>query len=93
MWAWGPGVLDKQHMPTLIPGRHPMTGEKIPGAGHFLIYDNGDTRRHTKVIELDPQTEEIVWEYSQKNWWCGGGLGGADRMPNGNTLICEGGTR
>jgi len=93
VWAWGPGVLDKQHMPTLIPDRHPITGEKMPGAGHFLIYDNGDTRRHTKVIELDPQTEEIVWEYSQKNWWCGGGLGGADRMPNGNTLICEGGTR
>ena len=93
VWAWGPGKLDKQHMPTLIPDRHPITGDPLPGAGHFLIYDNGDTRRATKVVEVDPITEEIVWEYSQKGWWCGGGLGGAERMPNGNTVICEGGTR
>jgi len=93
VWAWGPGALDKQHMPTLIPDVHPVTGEPMPGAGHFLIFDNGDTRRRTEVVEVDPTTNEVVWRYSQKGWWCGGGLGGADRMPNGNTVICEGGTR
>jgi len=93
VWAYGPGKLDMQHMPTLIPDTHPITGEKMPGAGNFLIYDNGERRRSTRVIELDPRTEEIVWSYSPKGWWCGPGLGGAERMPNGNTLICEGGTR
>lgn len=91
VWAWGVGTLDKQHMPTLIPDRHPITGEPMPGAGHFLIFDNGGPRRSTQVVELDPETEEIVWRYAPEGWWCGGGLGGADRMPNGNTVICEGG--
>ncbi len=90
VWAWGPGMLDKQHMPTLIPDNHPITGEPMPGAGHFLIFDNGIQRRSTRVIELDPKTEEIVWRYAPKGWWCGGGLSGAERMPNGNTVICEG---
>jgi len=93
VWAWGPGKLDKQHMPTLIPDTHPITGEPMLGAGHFLIYDNGDTRRSTQVIEVNPKTEEVVWRYAPEGWWCGGGLGGAERMPNGNTVICEGGTR
>jgi len=29
VWAWGPGVIDKQHMPAMLP------------SGNILVYDNG----------------------------------------------------
>ena len=92
VWAWGPGIVDRPHMPTLIPEVHPITGEALPGAGHFLIFDNGPNRGFSRVIELDPLSEEIVWEYSPDGFWGSGG-GGSNRMPNGNTVICEGGFR
>lgn len=92
VWAWGPGELDRQHMPTLIPDRHPITGEAMPGAGHFLIFDNGPHRKYSRVLELNPRNNEIVWEYKAPDFF-GGSLAGQDRMPNGNTVICEGGNR
>jgi len=92
VWAWGPGILDGQHQPTLIPDFHPITGEPMPGAGHFLIFDNGRYRRDfSRVLEVDPKTNKIVWSYTAPNptdfysWH----LGGAERLPNGNTLICD----
>jgi len=92
VWAWGPGILSAQHMPTLIPDIHPLTGESMPGAGHFLVFDNGWKRKYSTVLELDPLTNEIVWKYEAPGFY-GGFLAGQDRMPNGNTVICEGGTR
>jgi len=93
VWAWGPGVLSAQHMPTLIPDAHPITDEPMPGAGHFLIFDNGWARKYSTVIELDPRTNEIMWEYKDPDNFYGRALAGADRMPNGNTVICEGANR
>lgn len=90
VWAWGPGILDRQHMPTLIPDKHPITGESLPGAGHFLIFDNGPHRGYSRVLELNPLKEKIVWEYKAPSFF-GGAMAGQDRMPNGNTVICEGG--
>ena len=92
VWAWGPGELDRQHMPTLIPDVHPIAGEAMPGAGHFLIFDNGTHRGYSRILELDPLTEEIVWEYKAPGFFGSWGAG-QDRMPNGNTLISEGGIR
>lgn len=92
VWAWGPGTLDRQHMPTLIPDRHPITGEPLPGAGRFLIFDNGTHRGYSRVLEVDPKTERIVWEYKAPGFF-GDWSGGQDRMPNGNTVISEGGIR
>lgn len=92
VWAWGPGILDRQHMPTLIPDKHPITGKSLPGAGHFLIFDNGPHKGYSRVIELDPLKEKIVWEYRAPSFF-GGALAGQDRMPNGNTVISEGALR
>ena len=92
VWAWGPGQLDGQHIPTLIPDFHPITGEQMPGAGHFLIFDNGRYRRNfSRILEVDPKTDQIVWGYRIPprhfhSWH----ISGSDRMPNGNTLICDG---
>ena len=62
--------------------------------GHLLIFDNrGDYRRggSSRVIEYEPLTGAIVWEYpgpaGPKLW--SGIRGDQQRLPNGNTLINE----
>ncbi len=79
VWAWGPGNLDRQHMPTMLPN------------GHILIYDNGTHRKYTRIIELDPLSEKIVWEYKAdppKSFFSPT-RGSSQRLPNGNTFIAE----
>jgi hypothetical protein len=84
IWAWGPGKLLGPHMPTMLPN------------GHLLIYDNGSNRstqvrRYTRIIELDPVTEKIVWEYKAKppKHFFSRARGSNVRLPNGNTLVAE----
>jgi hypothetical protein len=89
VWAWGPGELDGQHQPTLIPDVHPLTGEAMPGAGHILVFDNGRYRRdYSRVLEIDPISNEILW--SSPTDWHSWHISGAQRLPNGNTFICDG---
>ncbi len=79
VWAWGPGELEGQHAPTMLED------------GRILIYDNGSTREWTRVFELDPLTEEIVWSYeaTPRESFYSRIYGGAQRLPNGNTLITD----
>ncbi|MBN2450051.1 MAG: PQQ-binding-like beta-propeller repeat protein, partial [Lentisphaeria bacterium] len=81
VWAWGPGVLDGQHKPHMLPN------------GRILIYDNGTLRKYSRVIEVDPLTGAIEWEYTAtpRESFFSPYISGAQRLPNGNTLICEGG--
>jgi hypothetical protein len=57
----------------------------------------------SSVTEIDPKTKKVVWSYRHpagefKGWmppeWMFNSpyIAGAQRLPNGNTLICEGGT-
>ena len=84
-WKWGPGVISHQHHPTFLDN------------GNVLLLDNGSHRRglsYSRVVEVNPSTSEVVWQHQ--------GLplvsffthftGGAQRLPNGNTLITEGQT-
>lgn len=79
VWAWGADELDFPHMPTMLEN------------GHLLIFDNGLLRGYTRVIEVDVLTGEIVWQYQAEpreaffSKW----RGSSQRLPNGNTLICE----
>jgi hypothetical protein len=59
--------------------------------GHILLFDNGVNRRYSRVMELDPLTEAIVWQYQTdpKRNFFSDTRGSAQRLPNGNTLICE----
>jgi hypothetical protein len=45
------------------------------------------------VIELDPLTNRIEWEYrgSPPESFFSPAISGAQRLANGNTLVCEGG--
>lgn len=71
----------------------------LPGAGNILVFNNN--LPYSQVIEFNPITLEKVWEYSGLALGYGpnhslahsffsGTLSGMQRLPNGNTLICEG---
>jgi len=77
--------LELQHDPSLLEN------------GHVLIFDNGTHRQRlalpfSRVIEVDPQTKQIVWEYRDVPLYnfFSPYISGARRLPNGNTLITEG---
>jgi len=79
LWSWGADELEWPHQPTLLP------------TGRILIFDNGVEREHSRVIELEPLTGEIIWGYTAptpEDFYTSGG-GSAQRLPNRNTLICE----
>ena len=82
-WKWGPGEIYHQHNPTWLDN------------GRVLIFDNGGHRRgvsYSRVIEVDPRTNEIHWEYegTPDISFYSYNISGAERLANGNTLICEG---
>jgi hypothetical protein len=85
LWKLGPPPLAQQHDPRPLPN------------GNVLIFDNGTHRRDhpaifSRVIEVDPRTSEIVWQYRDQSLFefFSPYISGAQRLPNGNTLICEG---
>jgi len=47
-------------------------------------------RDYSRIIEFDPVTLEIVWEYKDGKRFYSYFISSAQRLPNGNTLICEG---
>jgi hypothetical protein len=57
--------------------------------GNILIFDNGTYRGYSKAVEVDPETDEIVWEYEDGDNFYSPFRSGVQRLPNGNTLICE----
>ena len=79
VWSWGAGILDGPHQPHLLAD------------GTILIFDNGRSRGVSRVLAVDPLTEQIVWEYPgpQGPPFFSRGMGSAQRLSNGNTLVCE----
>jgi hypothetical protein len=79
VWWWGPGELSGQHDAQMLPN------------GNMLIFDNGLDRGWSRVIELDPVHEEIVWQYGDEgeSRFFTSGRGGAQKLPNGNVLIAN----
>ena len=84
-WKVGWDVISRQHDPSLLPN------------GNILLFDNGERRKNdvrifSRVVEIDPATNEIVWEYRDNPYFnfYSSRISGARRMPNGNTLVTEG---
>jgi hypothetical protein len=70
--------------------------EGYPGAGHITCYNNrmnnGDFLR-SEVVEVDRNTRQVKWKTPGKSLGrkhFSDFLGGAVRLPNGNTLVCDG---
>lgn len=79
VWSWGKNELDGPHDAQVLPD------------GNILIFDNGLARDWSRVIELDPDTEKMVWTYQADppEEFYTASKGSAQRLPNGNTLIAE----
>ncbi|MEE2998508.1 MAG: aryl-sulfate sulfotransferase [Pseudomonadota bacterium] len=65
--------------------------------GNFMVFINiapfvGTGMPGSKVLEFNPSTRESVWEYEASPGYTFGSpfISGAQRLKNGNTLICEG---
>ena len=85
LWKLGPPVLAQQHDPQVLPN------------GNVLVFDNGLLRRDwplvfSRVLEIDRGTSTAVWNYrdTPPQSFFSPYISGAQRLPNGNTLICEG---
>lgn len=80
-FAWGRGVLDGPHDASWLAN------------GRLLVFDNGLGRNWSRVVEVDPQAREIVWEYrgSPPESFYTASRGSAQRLPNGNTLVSNSG--
>jgi len=79
-WTWGPGEVMRPHHPSLLAN------------DNILIFDNGRAeRKYSRVIEMEPATGKIVWEYRSDppEEFYSRIRGSAQRLPNGNTLIME----
>ena len=50
-WSWGQGIVQSQHHATLLENNN------------ILIFDNGKLKERSRVIEVDPRLEKIVWQY------------------------------
>jgi hypothetical protein len=81
VWHWGQEVLDFPHMPTMVDG------------GNILVFDNGAHRDFSRVLEVEPLTGKIAWSYvaDPPQTFYSRYAGSSQRLPNGNTLICESG--
>jgi hypothetical protein len=73
----------------------------LPGAGNVLVYNNGwyraDGRSFSSVMELRPRAgqygrADLVWNFAGPPGYFSAIISGAQRLPNGNTLIDVGAT-
>jgi len=83
VWKWGPGHISHQHHATFLDN------------GNVLLFDNGSHSKgveRSRVIEVDPKSNQIKWEFTETPpvFFYSSHIGGAERQPNGNTLVCEG---
>lgn len=113
LWRWGnprnygAGTKDDRQLFAQHDARWIASG--APGAGHVLVFDNGQGRAGEPYSSVD----EIVlpfdaehgftrgtgeawgprskaWTYSAPGHFYASFISGADRLANGNTLVCEG---
>ena len=86
----GDRTLFQQHGSNWI-----QRGKGLRGEGNILVFNNGlfrEPRAYSTIEEYDYETGEIVWAFegrdkiTLRSWL----MGGAQRLPNGNTLICGG---
>ena len=91
-------MLHFQHDPQFIPPGY-------PGAGNVTVFDNNALPIQSAVLEIvlpvDPSGRFVrpyggaygpaapVWSYTAPGFYSSG-QSGAERLPNGNTLVCSG---
>ena len=82
-WRYAWPKIAHQHNATFVPG------------GNVQIFDNGTHAPRfqvSSVLEVDPETDEEIWRYyaNPREQFYSGHISGAQRLPNGSVLVCEG---
>lgn len=91
LWRSPNNMLNTQHDPSFLEN------------GNILVFDNGFAREPnpfpsygSRVVEINPKTNDIAWQFDggkgviDKIRFFSPIVGGAQRLPNGNTLITDG---
>jgi hypothetical protein len=78
VWAES-DLWHRQHQPTLLDN------------GNILVLDNRSSASTSSVVEIDPNSREILWSYvgGLDGPFFTGSVGSCQRLRNGNTLITE----
>lgn len=79
VWSWGAEELDWPHQPVLT------------SSGNVLVFDNGTHRGYSRIVEVEPPSGEIVWEYrgDPPESFFSETMGGIQALANGNILVTE----
>lgn len=92
VWRWG----GKRNQFTFIGDSRRFSHQhdiRLLPNGHYTLYDNGNglTPEYSRALEyvLDQtnKTARLVWEYRNTPDVFAWGMGNAQRLPNGNTMI------
>lgn len=78
VWSYGPGKTLGQHAATMLDN------------GNIILFDNGNNieRNTSRILEINPLNNSIVWEYSDDSFFSES-QGFVQRLENNNTLITE----
>lgn len=78
VWAHQGGFL-RQHDPKVLP------------SGNLLLFNNHKGPKRSSVMELEPLSRRVVWEYegNKQDPFYSATCGTAYRLRNGNTLVVE----
>lgn len=78
-WHWGRGEVDGPHQPSLLPD------------GNLLLFDNGVEAARSRLVEVDPVTRAIVWEYVAipPDSFFSKVAGGCERLADGSVLVTD----
>ncbi len=73
------GMWMQQHCPSVLDN------------GNILLFDNQGDYGSSRIMEVDPVTQEIGWLYTgdAENGFYSEKFGTVQRLPNGNSLIAE----
>jgi len=70
------GGLEGQHSVSLLPD------------GNILLFENGEDRKASRILIIDPLSLKIKWQYSHTDFFTTHG-GFVQALPNGNLLVTE----
>lgn len=88
------GVVDMQMGKFVWGYKHEFKAQHDPQiikSGSMLLFDNKGLAPWSRVLEFDPLTKKMLWDYtgSKKAPFYSRTCGLSYRLPNGNTLIVE----
>ncbi len=89
-------ILDKDTKKVLWYAIYDQVKDRLEGPhspvmladGNIVLLDNGRYRKWSRIIELDPVTLKVLWEYRDKDFYSLS-QGFVQVLPNGNMLITE----